>query len=79
MGEGYEDLVRKEIRRIRQVCGLSIQELANESGLSLSTVRNMEVGEASFSFINFARVCIALGEHPSEVMRRAEQEAIITY
>ena len=65
--------VGQKVRLLRQQRGLSCVELAELSGVSLSTVRRVELGFPSVSVTTIFDIARALGIHPKElfVLNRA--------
>lgn len=78
-GGGYEDIAREELRWMRKSCNLSQADLGAELGVTGQTVGMVENGRQGISFGYFVRACLILGDHPSDVMRRVEQQAMLEF
>jgi transcriptional regulator with XRE-family HTH domain len=57
------------VRELRKKQGLSQEGLALESGLDRSYVGGVERGERNISLENIEKLAMALGVHPSELLR----------
>lgn len=61
-------LVGAKIREIRQLKKISIEYLANTSGMDYSQLARMELGQVNFSISYLFRVAESLGVTPKELL-----------
>lgn len=61
-------LVGTKIREIRTAKDISIETLANTSGMDYSQLARMELGQVNFSISYLFRVAEALGVTPKELL-----------
>ena len=55
------------IRNIRMECGLTQQELADQTGLSVKTIQDVEKGRKNLSYETLTRLMDRLGMSPDTV------------
>ena len=67
---------REKLREARELALLSQQELADEAGISVDTVKRMESGEGSVYGRTVRRVASVLGVDPRELLEGAEGKAL---
>ena len=58
-----------KLRSLREAEGLSLDALADASGVGRSSIRNLETGMARVSPFRFFRLCDTLGVSPLEVLK----------
>ncbi len=58
-----------ELQRIREVCGLTVEELAEKSGVSATTIRDVERGTREARMDTVAKLAKPLGLTFDEVWR----------
>ncbi len=63
------------VRALRRQIGISRNELARRSGLSLRFLAQLEAGEGNIAYLRLCRVARALEIEPSVLVARAEQLA----
>lgn len=68
-GDGVSEWLGVELRRIREEQGLAIEELAEKSGVSASTIRGVERGTREARMDTVARLAKPLGLTFDEVWR----------
>ena len=61
-------LVGAKIREIRTTKGVSIEYLANSSGMDYTQLARMELGNVNFSISYLFRVAEALGVTPKDLL-----------
>ncbi|MEO6732321.1 MAG: helix-turn-helix transcriptional regulator [Ferruginibacter sp.] len=61
-------LVGAKIREIRSSKGISIEQLANSSGMDYSQLARMETGQVNFTISYLFRVAEALGVTPKNLL-----------
>lgn len=61
-------LVGAKIREVRNSKGISIENLANTSGMDYSQLARMELGQVNFTISYLFRVAEALGVTPKELL-----------
>jgi transcriptional regulator with XRE-family HTH domain len=61
-------LVGSKIREIRMAKNISIENLANTSGMDYSQLARMEVGAVNFTISYLFRVAEALGVTPKDLL-----------
>ncbi len=61
-------LVGSKIREIRTSKGISIENLANSSGMDYSQLARMETGQVNFTISYLFRVAEALGVTPKSLL-----------
>lgn len=80
----FESATAERLRQLREASGLTLDQLANASGVSRAMISRIERGEASPTASLLARICAALGlslsgffaeqeQQLSPLLRRAEQ------
>lgn len=80
----FESATAERLRQLREANGLTLDQLANASGVSRAMISRIERGEASPTASLLARICAALGlslsgffaeqeQQISPLVRRAEQ------
>jgi len=72
----FKRVIRGELREHRTSLGLSMNRLAEESGLSQQTISYLERGLRQPSLESLARICDALGIPLSDFIRQAEEKCI---
>jgi transcriptional regulator with XRE-family HTH domain len=65
-----KSLVATNLRRIRQALGITQEELAHRSDLSVRYIGAVERAEASASITIIDQIATALGVDPGELLRR---------
>ncbi|MFK8137982.1 MAG: helix-turn-helix domain-containing protein [Bdellovibrionales bacterium] len=71
--------IEENLKKQRQILGLSQSSLAQLSGLSLASIQNMEAGKANLSISNLASLLEVLGFDLKLVRRQVEWEKLISY
>jgi transcriptional regulator with XRE-family HTH domain len=61
-------LIGSKIREIRKSKGISIEQLANSSGMDYSQLARMELGQVNFTISYLFRVAEALGITPKSLL-----------
>lgn len=61
------DLVSKNIRHYRKICGISQEELAYRAGLHRTYIGSVERGERNLSLLNLELIAKALGVSPAQL------------
>ncbi|MCX6300488.1 MAG: helix-turn-helix transcriptional regulator [Bacteroidetes bacterium] len=61
-------LIGAKIREVRQLKRISIEYLANTSGMDYSQLARMELGQVNFSVSYLFRVAESLGVTPKELL-----------
>lgn len=61
-------LVGARIREVRKQKGISIENLANTSGMDYSQLARMELGQVNFTISYLFRVAEALGVTPRDLL-----------
>jgi transcriptional regulator with XRE-family HTH domain len=61
-------LVGSKMREIRTIKNISIETLANTSGMDYSQLARMELGQVNFTISYLFRVAEALGVTPKELL-----------
>ena len=61
-------LVGAKIREVRKLKGISIENLANTSGMDYSQLARMETGQVNFTISYLFRVAEALGVTPKNLL-----------
>lgn len=79
MDQDFAFYVGYELRKLREGTGLSVAELAKEVGVSAATISAWESGRSNLSLNNFRKICTNLGDHPSDVLRRIEQQMLLDF
>lgn len=75
-GEAYVEIIGEELRTIREAGNFTVPEVARKLKMSPATIYNWESGKTKISTPAFMAYCLALGEHPSDIMRRVEQTVL---
>ncbi|WP_149524392.1 helix-turn-helix domain-containing protein [Sphingobacterium hotanense] len=60
--------IGKFLRRTRQGCGLSQDQLASRCDLTKSNISNIENGNKDFNFSTFLEYAKGLNKHPKELL-----------
>lgn len=68
INKGALRLVGAKIREIRVSNGISIENLANSSGMDYSQLARMETGQVNFTISYLFRVAEALGVTPKDLL-----------
>ena len=66
-------LLSENIRRLRNIKGLSQEALADLCELHRTYIGSVERGERNISIDNVERIASALGVNPSELLERGEK------
>src|SRR5512139_2463244 len=64
-----------EIRATRNESGMTLKQLATQSGLSVRFLSDLETGKANVSVLRLAEVARTIGAPPSALLARAENRA----
>lgn len=64
----YANAVGRTVRRLREKCEMSQEELASIAGLHRTYVGSVERGERNISLENIVRLARALGVRPSMLL-----------
>lgn len=75
-GEAYVEIIGEHLRDIREAGNFSVAEIAKKLKVSPATIYSWEGGRTKITAAAFMAVCLALGEHPSDIMRRVEQSVL---
>ena len=70
-GEGQLKVLGEAVRARRKALGLSQEALADTAGIDRSHMGKIERGERNVTFLNIARVAMALDIKPSELLDAA--------
>jgi len=71
----YQRVLGDEIRRLRKQRGWTRKELNErlQSEISLQTLATYELGTRQCSIVRFVEICLALDEHPHELLARVHE------
>jgi transcriptional regulator with XRE-family HTH domain len=71
----YQRVLGDEIRRLRKQRGWTRKELNDrlQSDISLQTLATYELGTRQCSVVRFVEICLALDEHPHELLARVHE------
>ena len=71
----YQRVLGDEIRRLRKQRGWTRKELNErlQSDISLQTLATYELGTRQCSVVRFVEICLALDEHPHELLARVHE------
>ena len=65
----WEEVVGKNVRRLRKAQGLTQEELAHGAGIDTRYVGGIERGEENPSVAVLGRIAQVLGVHPTELLK----------
>jgi transcriptional regulator with XRE-family HTH domain len=71
----YQRVLGDEIRRLRKLRGWTRKDLNErlQSDISLQTLATYELGTRHCSVVRFVEICLALNEHPHELLARVHE------
>jgi transcriptional regulator with XRE-family HTH domain len=71
----YQRVLGDEIRRLRKQRGWTRKDLNDrlQSEISLQTLATYELGTRQCSVTRFVEICLALGEHPHDLLARVHE------
>lgn len=75
--EAFLQRIAREVRRRRQEADLTMQQLADASGLSLRMLSKIELGEANASLVSVARIARALGTDFAALATEPRTDALV--
>lgn len=75
-GEAYVEILGEHLKEVREAANFTVQEVSKKLRVSVGTVYNWENGNTRITAASFMALCLVLGEHPSDIMRRVEQTVL---
>lgn len=66
----WEEIVGRNIRRIRKARGLTQEQLAEEAGMAMRYLSGVERGEENPTLRFLAKIAEALGVPPAELLKK---------
>jgi transcriptional regulator with XRE-family HTH domain len=66
----WEDIVGKNIRRLRKACGMTQEQLADEAGMATRYLSGVERGEENPTLRFLAKIADALGTTPADLLKK---------
>lgn len=66
-------MIGAEIRRLRELAGMTQLDLAVASEVSQGSISRMEAGTSLASITNYEKVASALGADPDELMKKGRK------
>lgn len=75
--EQFLEFLGREVRRRRRTSEMTMQDLADRSGLSRRMVSNIELGQANPSLVTVAKVARALGTDFTSLTRETSVDALV--
>ncbi|MFU8875735.1 helix-turn-helix domain-containing protein [Micromonospora sp. SL4-19] len=73
----FIERVGQEVRRRRQEAGMTMQQLADASGVSVRMLSHIELGEANPSLVTVAKVAHALGTDFASLARETRPGSLV--
>lgn len=74
----FDAEVGRKLRRFRRAADKTIQQVADETGLSVSFISQIERGRSTPSLASFCRLCRALGASTDTLLGLADQTQPVT-
>lgn len=68
MSANINYLVRERITRALQLRGNTVEDLADETGISVGTLRSRLDGRSDFTITELGVIAYVMGERPSELL-----------